>query len=350
MKPTVAHEKTSQVSETCDVYTICVTLSPVPLTQSINSTPIQPTRTLSIVILNWNAAQDTLACVQRLLAWQRLHPHIIIVDNASTSAEIEALSTFVQANSNGNITLICNPHNQGFAGGSNRGIEHALAQHPSLPILLLNNDADITESDLIKLHDALMADATLGAIGPVLYTTSTDALPHIISAGGKDPRWHIHTLYTQIDTTSLLMPVHYISGSVALFRAEVFHNAGLLDEAFFFNTEIADLCQRAAQHPNHYRTMVHTQAQAFHDLHRSASNRHALYVYYIVRNRLLYVRKHGGAWRIPLLMGWALYGLALYIRTRIAGQRAPANAIGLGTLDGLRGRFGGQNERVLRLC
>jgi len=318
----------------------------VPLTQSINSTPIQPTRAISVVILNWNAAQDTLACVQRLLTWQRLHPHIIIVDNASAPAEIEPLATFTQAHPN--IALIRNPHNQGFSGGSNRGIEHALAQSPNLPILLLNNDADITETDLIKLHDALIADPTLGAIGPVLYTTQTP--PRIISAGGKDPRWHIHTLHTRIDSTRLLMPVHYISGSVALFRAEVFRAAGLLDEAFFFNTEIADLCQRAAQHTHHYRTAIHTQAQAFHDLHRSASNRRALYVYYIVRNRLLYVRKHGGAWRIPLLMGWSLYGLALYLRTRMAGQRPPANAIGLGTLDGLLGRFGGQNERVLKQC
>jgi hypothetical protein len=49
-----------------------------------------------------------------------------------------------------------------------------------------------------------------------------------------------------------------------------------------------------------------------------------------------------------LLYGfWAGYGLALTLKLLISGQPITARAAGLGSLDGLRGRFGDQNQRVL---
>jgi GT2 family glycosyltransferase len=141
------------------------------------------------------------------------------------------------------------------------------------------------------------------------------------------------------------LAVDYISGSVALFRANFFRQVGLLDETYFFNMEVADLCQRARQQG--YATAVDTRVRAQHDVDRSARWRNTLYVYYVIRNRFHYIRKHGRGWRLPLLGFWALYGLLLSVKLRLSRQPGPAQAVWLGTLDGLTGRFGGQNERVL---
>jgi hypothetical protein len=44
---------------------------------------------------------------------------------------------------------------------------------------------------------------------------------------------------------------------------------------------------------------------------------------------------------------WTLYSLALIGKVYLNGKAAMARAVWLGLGDGLRGRFGGQNERVL---
>ena len=48
--------------------------------------------------------------------------------------------------------------------------------------------------------------------------------------------------------------------------------------------------------------------------------------------------------------GWLAYTVALWGKLRLGGQRVTARAVWLALLDGLNGRFGGQNERVLAAC
>lgn len=93
--------------------------------------------------------------------------------------------------------------------------------------------------------------------------------------------------------------------------------------------------------------MTEPRARAEHDLDRSAGDRRILHLYYVVRNRFLFVRKHYPRRRAWLYARWAgragVTALAAFGR----GDRRRARAAALGVADGLRGRFGGQNERVL---
>ena len=119
-----------------------------------------------------------------------------------------------------------------------------------------------------------------------------------------------------------------------------------MDEAYFFSTELADLCKRAQL--NGYRCAIHQEAKAFHHIERSSQFRITLYVYYMIRNRFLYIRKFYRLAKLPLMGFWAVYSLLLTVKLYISGQRASASSVYLGLLDGLQGRFGGQNERVLQ--
>ena len=56
------------------------------------------------------------------------------------------------------------------------------------------------------------------------------------------------------------------------------------------------------------------------------------------------------ATRWPLTVFWALYSWALAAKLQVSSQPATARAVWLGVNDGLTGRFGGQNERVLAAC
>jgi hypothetical protein len=100
-----------------------------------------------------------------------------------------------------------------------------------------------------------------------------------------------------------------------------------------------------------FYSAVDGRARAYHAVSRSARFRSTLYTYYIIRNRFLYIRKfYRHLVKALLFCSWGGYGLALMTKLYLTGQAATAKAVCLGTTDGWRGRFGGQNERVLAAC
>ena len=292
---------------------------------------------LAIVILNWNAAADTIPCVHQIASWERLRPTIWVVDNGSSDGSAEAIARECPQ-----VRLVRNSDNLGFAGGNNRGIAEALAVGDA-PILLLNNDAFIEEGDVIRLLDTLDGDPRIGFIGPLLYDASRKE--KLLSAGGKNPARHHQSHILELTDGEPVRIVECVPGTVVLVRAEVFRRVGLLDEAYFFASEVADLCLQAGRCG--YVSAIDTRARAFHHLGRSSDLRSSLYVYYIIRNRFLLTRKFERHWKILFYCFWALYCLALSLKVQLSGRPTTARAIRLGLLDGLRGRFGGQNERVL---
>jgi GT2 family glycosyltransferase len=299
---------------------------------------------VNVILLNWNAAADTLACLQHVAAWKQIQPHVWVVDNASQADDLAQLQAGLAIVSIP-CTLIRNAQNLGFAGGTNCGLRAALATD-SAPLLLLNNDALLAESDIARMVATLDERPDAAVVGPALYTPGPPA--KLLSAGYRDPAYHHHTLITTPPADMPVFAVDYTSGSAALIRAALLHEIGLLDEDYFFNTEVADLCQRARMAG--YLTLVDLRARAYHNLERSSALRSTLYTYYLVRNRLLYIRKIYPARTWWLGTFWATYTLLLSVKVRLQGERATAHAIYLALGDALTGRWGGQNQRVLAAC
>ena len=292
---------------------------------------------LSVIILNWNAAEDTVRCVRDVAGWARLKPAIWVVDNGSTDGSAEVIARECPE-----AQLIRNASNLGFAGGNNRGIAAALATGET-PLLLLNNDAFVGEEDIIRLLDTLQADARIGFVGPLLF--DAEERDRLLSAGGKDPARHHQSHILELAGDEPVYSVECVPGTVVMVRAEVFRRAGLLDEAYFFASEVADLCMQVGRQG--YISVIDARARAFHNLERSSELRSSLHTYYIIRNRFLLIRKFHHTWRLLYYGFWTLYSLALSLRVQLDGKPATARAIRMGLVDGLRGRFGGQNERVL---
>jgi GT2 family glycosyltransferase len=294
---------------------------------------------LAVIILNWNAATDTVRCVRSVASWRSLKPTIWVVDNCSHDGSAEDISAECPA-----AHMIRNPANLGFAGGNNRGIAQALAVSES-PIFLLNNDARIEETDVISLLNTLRSDEHIGFVGPLLY--DADRPDILLSAGARDPALHHQSHILTLTPGGPVRIVECVPGTAILVRAEVFHAVGLLDEAYFFASEIADVCMRARARG--YLSVIDTRARVYHSLGRSSLRRETLHTYYIIRNRFLLVRKFHRRWLVPLSAFWSMYSIALWLRIRLAGRRPAARAVWLGLVDGLRGRYGGQNESVLSI-
>ncbi len=288
---------------------------------------------MHIVILNWNAAEDTIRCVREVAGWEEVRPSIWIVDNASADGSADRIAQACPS-----AHLIHSRENLGFAGGTNLGIQAALAERDA-PILLLNNDAEMDGADAARLEQTLAEKPQIGFVVPLLYDESGE----LIAAGGKNPVTHMQTRVRELPETPVA-EVAVVSGTAVLIRPDVFHQVGLLDERFFFSTEIADLCLRARK--AEYICAVDKRAKANHAVSRSSHLRDTLYVYYIVRNRFLILRNHY-RYNAPLFLFWAAYSLTLAGKLWLVGQRQSARAVWLALRDGLLGRFGNQNQQVM---
>jgi len=299
---------------------------------------------LNVIIINWNNTAETLSCLESFGSWGRHPKNIWVVDNASTDR-----GTIMISERYPSVRVIGSPENRGFAGGNNLAIRRILEDGEEGPILLVNNDAFLEEKDAALLMEALESDPHLGLIGPVIKNQNDQSVIWI--GGGRDISKYLDShIYLPDGPKGLsveepIHPVDYLPGTVALIRRRLFSEIGLFDEDYFFGGEMADFCERARKAG--YHSAVHYQAASSHRLDRSAAIRETLHIYYILRNRFLFVRKFRQGQRGRLIAFWSGAGLLLASAALLKGQTRRSRAIGLALRDALTGRYGNQNRRIL---
>jgi len=296
------------------------------------------------VLVNWRDTARTIRCAAELKRWNILKPTIIIVDNESSEGSGQSLSQAGVADK-----IVISTTNRGYGGGNNLGIAAAPSDE-NAAILLLNSDVHISEAAISQLLSRLEADRALSILGPVLverghgrerwYTGGRDIARHPITRIEIDPA-AVAAL-----AGSPLRPVDYVPGTVFLARRSVFDQIGVLDEDYFFSGEIADFCARARA-ANH-QLRVDVLAMALHDTDDTSSSlRDTLHVYYSLRNRFLYIRKHHAAEKLRYLGFWVMIAAAGVVTALVRGQIRRTRAMVLATVHGVMGRFGNQNANFI---
>ena len=296
---------------------------------------------LAVIFVNWRNEQQTLRSARAVQGWRALKPELIVIDNESTEATTKILAGL------GPNELICSPVNLGYGGGNNLGILRALGGKQKY-ILLLNSDAEISEDSVIKLRERLEANPAISILGPVIYEGRDGDVQCLI--GGRDIALSPVTriAWDNNDLKSVpgypLHEVDYVSGTIFLARRELFEQIGLLDERFFFSGEIADLCKRAKDQG--HRICVDLTVEADHDRDETVGPlRETLYIYYSLRNRFLYVRKHYPTEKLKYFAYWFSRGVIELARTLGALKLAKARAVLLALLHGGINEFGNQNAK-----
>lgn len=287
----------------------------------------------AVVVINWNHAEDTIRCVNRMLRWRELRPSVLVVDNASEPADRDLLGGALD----GRVELVFNRSNGGFAGGSNRGIEKALERGVE-QVALVNYDVEFTEETLISLVDSLSRNPRIGAVGPLLQEGERRY------AGGRDIGRFLETRRpaNRAGGPDPLVGVDYVPGTLIVLRRAVFEQCGLLNEDYFFSGEVADYCRRIRDRG--WQCAVNREVTVNHDVGKSG-HRNDLYPYYSFRNRFLYVRHHYRGMKLPGLIVYWLFLTAVAVgRAGISGNRSQARALLLAGRDGLLGRWGDRNR------
>jgi GT2 family glycosyltransferase len=262
----------------------------------------------------------------------------LVVDNGSSDGTPQAVQAQFPA-----VTVIETGANLGFAAGNNVGLRYAL-DHGYAYALVLNNDTEITPDCLTTLIEAAEADPAIGVAGPTIYYHDRPDL--IWSAGGLiDWRRGCSSMrgLNQADRGqySCAGDVDFVSGCALLCKRSVLERVGLLDERFFMYYEETEWCVRIARAG--FRIVHVPTARVTHKIPLDARADQPYVIYYMTRNRLLFLHTTGAArtaWFHALVLQDLRTCLSLSLRPKWRAQRYRRTAMLRAWSDFWRNRFG----------
>jgi len=246
-------------------------------------------KSVYIIILNWNGWKDTIECLESIQQLRYRNYRIVLVDNGSEDNSMEHIKAWAAGNtivksryvkyrsdnknmyiveynkniaeeggvyrlenelsslpSHKKLVIIKTNENLGFAGGCNVGIRYALASGADY-IWLLNNDTVVEKDALLFLVKYLELNKDFKcATGQIrLY----DNPAKIWNCGGKLTWYGARRYYYANDLVENTpqkgnTKISFITGCAALLKSDVFKNAGLLSDRFFFGEEDFEISLR----------------------------------------------------------------------------------------------------------
>ena len=210
---------------------------------------------------------------------------VIVVDNASEKDEASLISAKYPQ-----IKVIRSPQNLGFAGGNNLGIKAARGKY----LFFINNDTIFKEFNVQSLIDRLESSPSIAIVcpkirfawgnNPIQFTGYTPLSKitvrnQAIGFGEED--------HGQFDTAR---PTPYAHGAAMLIKREAIDKVGLMPECFFLYYEELDwsmMFTRAG-----YQIWYEPLCTIYHKESQATGQNSPLRTYYIVRNRLLLVKRN----------------------------------------------------------
>ena len=283
---------------------------------------------VSVVILNWNRARDTIDCIDSLkkLVIKDFSLEIIVVDNGSTDNSIDKIKKKIKNIKNIKGELIRNEENLGFAAGNNVGIKHAL-NHGADFVLILNNDTVVDRNLILALLNTAKKRPKAGLISPKIYFAKgfefhkarykKSQLGKVIWYAGGNMNWdNVLGSNCGVDEVDKgqhgkIIETDFATGACVLMRKKAIEEVGMFDEQYFMYLEDADLSYRMKVRG--WKVLYSPKGILWHKVAQSPGIGSDLNDYFITRNRLIFGMRYSS-----LRTRYALYkeSLKLLLRGR----------------------------------
>lgn len=278
------------------------------------------TRTVDVIIVNWNAGellQEAVEALARSDATEFQFSRIVVVDNASSDGSADFLDEYGAGASPPTtdrrpptvdsadsplrtlpLRLVQNDTNRGFAAACNQGAAGSGADY----ILFLNPDTKV-EPDTLDVSVRVMDQSPgTGILGVQLVDAA--GRPQLSCARFPTP---IRFIWKALGVDRLMPSVfkpHYLSdfdhrrsrevdqvmGAYFFVRRTLFEGLQGFDERFFVYFEEVDFAFRARK--KGWSTYFSAEARVFHAGGGTTDRVRARRLFYSLRSRLLFARKH----------------------------------------------------------
>ena len=312
---------------------------------------------VTVQVLHWRGLDKTRECLRSLLTVTYPELTVLLVVNGSDPGDSTALKTEFPL-----IEVLELDQNYGFAGGSNRGLERAIAGGADF-VWLLNNDATVPAQTLLSLLEVAQANPGAGALGAAVLEgpTATAAVAGVGAISYLKAKTFLRKLpdpfaepatdgagkasaVTVADRPGVLSfhRCQWLSGSNLLLRTAALSKTGLFDERYFLYFEDVDLCLRLTKAG--FACLLVPASTVRHEGNASTQGGLSLWrAYYHTRNRLIFFMQYAPPLSKPIALAAILahflrHCLSLPLKGR-AG-RAKLYAEWLGLSDYFQGRIG----------
>ncbi|TXK72921.1 glycosyltransferase family 2 protein [Mesonia sp. K4-1] len=266
---------------------------------------------VSCIIINYNTAKYTLACVKSIITLENhlSNYEIIVVDNASAEDDyLWLLKEFKKLNLP-QLKLFRSKKNVGFGAGNMLGVQ---ISSPCNYYAFINNDTlHVSENSLQRLMNFMNQNETIGIVSPQMLDQDKNfrvTIDHFSSLGREIlrrplleklfPKTYLNRKVRYQKPTK----VHYVQGSYMFIRADAFNQIGGFDDNLFLYYEESDVSRRLLKQLN-LSTYLFPDLEYIH--YKSASTKKNILIKIEQKISLLYyIRKHYGFIQYKLLLGY----------------------------------------------
>lgn len=296
------------------------------------STALNPR--IGVVVLNWNGAGDTIACLDSLRLANPRAARSVVVDNASADDSVTRITDWARQNEFP-VEMLVARSNLGFAGGNNVGLSRLLLDPGITHFLLLNNDATVAADFFGEMNRALATAPDAGLLTATIY--ENPGREKVWYAGGREIRSralieHFLTPPRGADP----VPTEFVSGCVMLISRQAVSEIGLLADCYFpLYMEDAEYSLRAREAG--LPVLYAPRARAFHKVGATVGTAAAspFITQAQVRNRVLYVRRNfRGLERVVALGYLAITKPGKALAETLAGRPKMGMAVLKGAIEG----------------
>lgn len=262
---------------------------------------------VSIILLNYQGADDTIACLKSLQKITYPNYRIVVVDNASPDDSMEQLSNYLKSQNSDEMTVFDSPdeamlsshsptkfsllqtgHNGGYGHGNNVGIKYALKNGGDY-VLVLNNDTVVDPGFLEPMVQMCENDSSIGiASGKIYFYDRPDV---IWFNGGK---FHPctakveHVNFNEKDTGQIPPEeITFISGCMWLIPKKIFVEVGYINEDYFMYVEDLEFCQRVMA--LEYKLEICQLSHVWHKVGSSSGHWSTFFAYWMAKNKMRFI-------------------------------------------------------------
>lgn len=237
---------------------------------------------VSIIVINYNNAPDTMACLRALENQTYKCFKVVLIDNGSFDNSVLEIDDFLKGSRLSMITRFVGLGiNRGFAGGNSEGLKYVTSPY----VALLNSDTVPDREWLGSLVTSIETHPDTGICASKLIVRDTEIID---SAGDGFSDALKGFKMGEGQSSSNFNNQEYIFGAcagAALYRRKMLEEIGFFDENFFLIHEDTDLNFRAQLAG--WKVLYVPNAIVHHKVRSSIGVMSDLAIYHSLRNKEL---------------------------------------------------------------